>query len=173
MAITKEKKKEVVAEIKGKLKDAESVVFVNFHGLSVDEDASLRSSLKQNDCDYKVAKKTLIRIALDQSGPEGEIPSLEGEVALSFSEDQTAPAREIFNFSKTMGDKVKILGGILENKYISKEEVENLATIPAREVLYGQFVNVINAPVSGFVGVLNNTVSSFVRTLGEITKVKS
>jgi large subunit ribosomal protein L10 len=72
-----------------------------------------------------------------------------------------------------MGDKVKILGGILENKYISKEEVENLATIPSREVLYGQFVNVINAPVSGFVGVLNNTVSSFVRTLGEITKVKS
>ena len=105
MAINKDKKKEVVADIKERLKKAESVVFVNFHGLTVDEDTSLRKSLKDNECDYKVAKKTLVKIALDEAGPEGDAPELLGEVALSFGDDPTAPAREIFNFSKTRQDK--------------------------------------------------------------------
>ena len=172
MAISKNKKEAIVQNLKEELKEAEGIVFVKFRGLSVEESTDLRNTLRKENCSYKVAKKTLIKRVLDDISPQGEAPILDGEVAISYGKDQIAPARGIFAFTKKAEDKIKILGGILENKYLSSDKVISLAKIPSREVLYEQVVGTLNAPIVGFVGVLDNTVSSFVRVLNAIAETK-
>src|SRR3954471_13945752 len=111
MALTKTKKQEVVSELEQKLADAQSIVFVNFKGLTVSEVNSLRRTLQGAGVGYKVAKKTLLSRVLDGKSIEGEMPKLEGEVAIAYSSDLLAPAREVFNFSKGK-ETPKIVGGV-------------------------------------------------------------
>jgi large subunit ribosomal protein L10 len=147
MAITKEKKKEIVADLKKVIGDAKSVVFVNFHGLPVSDVSVLRRSLKTEKVGYKVAKKTLIKRVLGEQTISGTQPSFDGELALAYSDDLIAPARGIFGFQKKLDGKVSILGGIFEGRYMSKEEMTEIASIPALDVLRGMFVNIINSPI--------------------------
>ena len=150
MAITKEKKKEVLDKIKD-ITSRDSVVFVNFHGLPVTETVDMRSKLRGSGVSYYVAKKTLIKKAFDESGIKGDLPELEGELALVYADDLTAPAREIFAFQKEFDNAISILGGVFENEYLSKVEMEEIALIPGHDTLKGMFVNVINSPIQGFV----------------------
>lgn len=155
MAITKEKKKKVVEKIKDSFNDAESVVFVNFHGLGVSDTTVLRKELRSEDVGYTVAKKTLIKIALEDQKVEGEIPSLDGELAVAYSKDLIAPARGVYDFQKKHKNKIAILGGIFEGKYMNKEEMTEIASIPSKQVMYGQFVNLINSPIQRMAVVLD------------------
>jgi len=155
MAISKEKKKEIFDDIKSIIEKSKSVVFVNFHGLGVGETTELRRKLKGDDSGYFVAKKTLIKKVLEEIKPEGELPELNGELSLAYSEDLTAPARGVYEFQKSKEDKISILGGIFEGKYMDKVAMTEIASIPSTPVLYGQFVNVINSPIQGLVIALN------------------
>lgn len=153
MAITKEKKKEILDKIKD-ITLKESVVFLNFHGLPVTETTEMRSELRKSDVSYFVAKKTLVKKAFSESKVEGNLPVLDGELAVAYADDLTAPAREIFQFQKKYYDHIGILGGVFEGRYMSKEEMEEIALIPSIHVLRGMFVNVINSPIQGFAMVL-------------------
>src|SRR3989338_9916046 len=97
--LLKSKKEEMVKELGQIAEEAESVVFVNFHGISAGEETALRRDLRNENVSYKVSRKTLLKKALSGKA-EGEIPELSGEVAIAFGKDQIAPAREIFNFQK-------------------------------------------------------------------------
>lgn len=154
MAITKDKKKEILESVSQVVKDAKSVVFVNFHGLNVGDTTELRRGLRKDEIGYVVAKKTLVRKALEGVKVEGEVPKLEGELAVAYGNDLTAPAREVHEFSKEHKDNVSILGGIFEGKYMNKEEMMQIALIPSVPVLYGQFVNLINSSIQQFVSAL-------------------
>ena len=151
MAISKEKKIEIYKNLVARLKDAPSVVFVNFHGLGVSATTELRRKLRGDGVNYVVAKKTLVKRALDEIKPEGEIPSLDGELALAFSTDLTAPARGVYDFQKTHKDAMTILGGVFEGRFMDKVAMTEIAAIPSTQVLYGQFVNLINSPIQGLV----------------------
>jgi large subunit ribosomal protein L10 len=151
MAITKEKKKDILAKLKDIVKDSKSIVFLNFKGLKVEEANTLRRELEQSQVDYLVAKKTLFKKALEGSSIEGEKPDMAGELSLAYGKDPIEPARKIFSFQKKLQDKLLILGGIMEGKFIGQEEMTNIAQIPPLETLYGQFVNLINSPIQGLV----------------------
>lgn len=151
MAISKEKKEKIYKSVKEAVEKAKSVVFVNFHGLGVGETTDLRNKLREEGVKYVVAKKTLIKRALDDSKPEGEMPKLDGELALAYSEDLTAPARGVYDFQKKYKNKVAILGGVFEGKYMNQSAMTEIAAIPSTQVLYGQFVNLINSPIQGLV----------------------
>ncbi len=151
MAITKEKKKEILAKINGILGDSESVVFVNFHGLGVSETTEIRRGLKEKGVGYYVAKKTLTQKALDEAGIEGSKPELEGELGIVYGKDLIDPAREVYSFQKKLEDRIAILGGIFEGKFMNKDEMTSVAQIPGMKTLQAQFVNLINSPVQGFV----------------------
>lgn len=172
MPITKQKKEEILKGLQEKLKGAKIIIFVNFHGLNVSRASELRVILRNIGSEYTVAKKTLIKKALSQFGFEGEIPSLDGEAAMAFSEsDPIGPARELNSFAKK--NNIKILGGVFENKFIGSETVVMLANIPPREILLGQFANVINSPIQGVVGVLQGILRNFVGVLSEAQKKRS
>jgi large subunit ribosomal protein L10 len=102
-----------------------------------------------------VVRKTLAKIALKEAGIDGNLPELEGELAIVYGADLTAPAREFFNFQKKYKDNVKIIGGIFEGKYMTKEEMTGIAMIPSQQTLYAQFVNLINSPIQRFAVVLD------------------
>jgi len=156
MAITREKKKDILDKLKGILEKSKSVVFVNFHGLSVKDTTSMREKLREEGVGYFVSKKTLAGLALKESKAKGHIPSLDGELAIAFSEgDETAPARKVYDFAKGFKNNLQILGGIFDGVFKNKEEMTEIAEIPSTLVLKGMFVNVINSPIQGLVIALN------------------
>lgn len=152
MAITKVKKQEVTEKIAAALKDAASVVFVGFKGLSVGDTSAMRRSLREGGVGYYVAKKTLIRRALADQGYTGTLPELPGEIALAWSqEDPTAPARDIYEHGKKHKGALTIVGGIFDGVFADAAAMNAIATIPPVPVLRGMFVNVLNSPIQGLV----------------------
>ena len=152
MAITKAKKGEVLAKIEDALAKASSAVFVHFNKLSVADTSAMRKALKGEGIGYFVAKKTLLRRALEKRGYTGEMPELQGEIALAWSEgDATAPARGVFEHVKKHKDALAIAGGIFDSAYADAARMTEIATIPPLPVLRGMFVNVINSPIQGLV----------------------
>lgn len=147
MAITKNKKVSILEKLEKVFSEAKSVAFVNFHGLNVFGATNLRKQLRGNKVGYFVAKKTLIRKALQGKKVIGSIPELEGEVGVAWSEDLTAPAREVHAFSKTLESGIKLIGGVFEGKFMGKEDIMSIALIPSRKTLEAQFVNLINSPI--------------------------
>ena len=155
----KSKKEEMIKEFEGAIKGSESMVFVNFHGLKVSDETNLRRSLRDQGVSYKVGRKTLLKRALTGKA-KGEIPELNGEVAVAYSKDQTASAREIYGFQKTHKGMLEIIGGIFEGNFLGKDAMMEIAMIPSREVLYAQFVNLINTPIQQFVVALDQIAKS-------------
>ena len=156
--LLKSKKEEMIKELEGAIKESSTLVFVNFHGLKVSDETVLRRELRAQGVDYKLSRKTLLARAL-KGKAEGEMPELAGEVAVAYSKDQIASAREIYNFQKTHKGLLNILGGIFEGKFIGGAKMTEIAMIPSREVLYAQFVNLINSPIQRFAVVLDQIAS--------------
>lgn len=155
MAITRQKKEEVVQKMSDALGKAKTLVFANFKGLTVAEQNEMRKALRAQDVGYTVAKKSLMRRALESAGFEGEAPVLDGEIALAWSEDELAPARELKNFVEKFGEHLAFAGGVFSGKYVNKDEITAIAAIPGMESLRAQFVQLINSPIQRFAVVLN------------------
>lgn len=154
MALSKEKKGEILKKLKT-VASAKAIAFLNFHGLTVANATELRRSLKASGVNYVVSKKSLAKKALAEAGIGGELPELAGELGIAYGEDAIAPARESFAFQKKFDNKVSLLGGVFEGKFIGKEEVKAIALIPSMQTLRAQFVNLINSPIQGLVMVLD------------------
>ncbi|HUY62698.1 MAG TPA: 50S ribosomal protein L10 [Candidatus Paceibacterota bacterium] len=153
MAITKDKKRDILAKLTGAFANASSVVFVGFTKLTVADASALRKELSGAGVRYFVAKKTLIKKALGERGYAGDAPELPGEVAVAWTEgdDTTASARGIYEFGKKVKGALTFLGGVFENAFMGADAVTGIATIPPVPVLRGMFVNVINSPIQGIV----------------------
>ncbi len=153
MAITKQKKVELVALMKERLADAKSIVFVNFNALTVSETKMLRRKLFADKVGYFVTKKTLAKRVLGDLKAKGDMPEFPGQLAIAYGDDLLAPAREIYAFQKTPREKgsISIIGGIFDGKFKNQVEMLLIANIPPLQVLRGQFVNIINSPIQRFV----------------------
>lgn len=154
MAKTKEQKVAIVEKLEKALKSGSSV-FVHFSRVTVADESAMRRSLRQNSVGYFVAKKTLIRRALEKLGhAHAEVP-LEGEIAVAYGEDATAPARLVHEFGKKLTDKLAIVGGIFEGKLVGASHMTEIATIPPLKTLQAMFAQVINSPRQRFAVVLS------------------
>lgn len=165
MAITRAKKESLLKATSDALANAVSVVFVSFKGVTVHEINDLRTALRDEGVKYTVVKKTLLKKALTEKGYTGDMPELPGEVAYAYlpeGEDITAPARSLQAFVKKLQGKLVFLGGALEGRYLSQNEIVAVATIPPVSVLRGMFANIINSPLQ-----------RFAIALGEVGKTKN
>lgn len=174
MPKTKQQKKEIINQLKDDFSQAKSVVFTSYHGLTVADVEELRGKMREEDVKYGVAKKTLIKKALEDTKIKGiDVDKLEKEVAVSFGmTDEVMPARILKNFSKDH-DQIEFLGGVLEGKYIEAAEVSNLSMIPTRDELLAKVVGSIKAPVSGLVNVLKGNLRNLVYVLNAVKESKS
>ncbi len=155
MAITKQKKVEITDKVSAIIKDSSTLVFAKFKGLPVSEQTELRRALRAADVSYTVAKKTLMRRALDAAKFEGTIPELEGEIALVSGRDELAPARELAVFVKKFSEHLAFAGGVFGGKYMTAAEIKSIAAIPGMETLRAMFAQVINSPRQRFAVVLS------------------
>lgn len=155
MARTKVQKKEILEKLEGIMKDAQSMVFVNFHGLGVGDTTQVRRKLRDEKVGFFVSKKSLTKKALEGKKITGTLPELVGEVGLAYGVDLITPAREVYEFQKKFKNNISILGGVFEGKFMSKEEMLAIALIPSQKTLQAMFVNVINSPIQGFVMALD------------------
>ena len=150
-----ELKQPIVQEISENIKDAQSVVVVDYRGLTVAEDTQLRKALREAGVTYKVYKNTMIRFAAKGTEFEALEPHLEGPTALAVSkEDATAPARVLAEFAKK-ADKLELKGGVVEGTYYDAAGIGVIASIPSREVLLGRLLGSMQSPITNFARVLN------------------
>jgi len=164
MALTQEQKQKQIVDVKEKIANQKSIVFVDFNKVSSQDMFALRKNLKEEGCNLKIAKKTLIRVAFGQSNISfwNKIKSvIPGQIALVLGiKDEIAPARIANKFAKDHKD-FKILGGIFESRFIDREKVLVLANLPSRNDL-----------LSRLVGSLSSSMASFVRVLDKIKEEK-
>lgn len=155
MRPNQENKVKLVAEIKEKLQNANSVLFVDYSGLKVSEDTELRKAFRENGVEYKVYKNRLMLRALEEAGFTGFDPKeFEGTTAVAFSTDEVAPAR-IFCQKQKAFNKMDVKFGFVNGELFGKEQIISLSKIPSKEVLIAMLLGTLNAPVSALARALN------------------
>jgi len=149
-----ELKQPIVAEISEAVKDAASVVLVDYRGLTVEQDTALRKSLREAGVTYKVYKNTMMVRAFEGTDFAQLGEYLEGPSAIAISKtDATAPAREIAKFAKT-APKLEIKGGVVEGTLYDAKGMENIATIPSRDELLSKLLGSLQSPITNFARVI-------------------
>lgn len=147
MALSKEKKSELIKKYSEILDKTKTLVYVKFKGLDVKDTENLRKKLLAENISYNVVKKTLWNRAVNTKSIEGEAPLIEEEMAVIAGEDLLSPARIAHEFSKNHKGVFAILGGIFDGSFKNKESMMEIATIPSREVLISQIAFLLKAPV--------------------------
>lgn len=155
-----ELKQPIVDEITQLIDGAQSLVLVDYRGLTVDEDTRLRRSFREAGIEYKVYKNTLIKRAIAGTAFEPVTEILEGPTAIAISkEDATAPARVIFQNMKEM-PKLEVKGGMVEDKYYDAAGMEQVSKIPSRDVLLGRLFGSMQSPIANLARVINQIAES-------------
>lgn len=150
-----ELKQPIVQEIADQIKDAQSVVLVDYRGLTVEEDTQLRKQLREAGVTYKVYKNTLMNFAFKGTDFESMSSLLEGPNAIAISkEDATAPARILAKFAKT-ADALELKAGVVEGTFYDAAGIKAIASVPSREELLSKFLGSIQSPITNFARVLN------------------
>ncbi|MDD3367410.1 MAG: 50S ribosomal protein L10 [Lachnospiraceae bacterium] len=150
-----ELKKPIVDEIAEGIKDAQSVVLVDYRGLTVEQDTALRKQLREAGITYKVYKNTFMNFAFKGTDFEALAPYLEGPSAIAISTtDATAPARILYKFAKT-AEKLEVKGGVVDGVAYDAKGIAQLAAIPSREELLSKFLGSIQSPITNFARVMN------------------
>ena len=174
MPKTKEQKKEILKNLEEKISQQKATVFLDFTGLGVKKMTELRRTAKKENCELKVAKKTLIQLAVKTKNPDAgdTVRKLGGELAMVMGYgDEISPFRISQDFAKD-NKELKILGGLFEEEFIDQEKALQLAKLPSREELLAKLLSSIQAPVSNFVYTLKGNVSSIVSVLNAIKETK-
>ena len=150
-----ELKQPVVQEIAENVKDAQSVVVVDYRGLTVAEDTALRKQLRDAGITYKVYKNTMMNFAFKGTDFEQLKDVLEGPSAIAISKDDaTAPARIIAKFAKT-APKLEIKAGVVEGTFYDAKGMEAIANVPSREELLSKLLGSLQSPITNLARVLN------------------
>lgn len=144
-----QQKQQMVADLSEKLKTAAAGVFVDYCGLTVEEDTNLRNKMREAGIEYSVIKNTLTKRAANEAGYTEFDEILNGPTALALSfDDVVAPARVVAEFAKDH-DVFEIKAGFMDGRAMSLEEVTALSKIPSKDTLYAMLAGGLNATISG------------------------
>ncbi len=150
-----ELKQPVVAEIAEQVKDAQSVVVVDYRGLTVAQDTDLRKQLREAGVTYKVYKNTMMNRAFENTDFESLKPVLEGPSAIAISKDDaTAPARILAKFAKN-APKLEIKAGVVEGAFYDAAGMQAIAAVPSRDELISKLLGSLQSPITNLARVLN------------------
>lgn len=145
-----DQKKQVVEEIRSKIKDAKSIVLVDYRGLTVEEVTELRKKCTEAGVEYKVYKNTMMRFAFKEEGYEAFNEFLAGPNAIAISkEDVVAPAKITSEFAKDHKN-LEFKAGIVEGELVGIDKIKAIGELPSKEVLLTQIVIALNSPISKF-----------------------
>ncbi|MBI2588626.1 50S ribosomal protein L10 [Candidatus Saccharibacteria bacterium] len=169
MAISKDKKREVVAQVETLLKNSKMTVIAKYQGTPVKAMQSLRTQARDSDTELKVIKNRLFKQALSANETLKDVEMgqlLRGQLIYAFnSHDEVAPAQNLAQFARSNPHIEFVAALNAEGNLLSVEEVKQLASLPTKDQLRAQLVATISAPASGFVNVLSGNLRGFFNIL--------
>jgi large subunit ribosomal protein L10 len=163
----------IIKKVQERINSSSVYFFIGFNNVKSSALSDLRNQLRVVDSYVFVAKNSLINKALEDSDLKNLKDYFQGETGIIsvYNEDIVKPCKVIVDFSKE-NESFAIKGGIIEGRKISKEELESLAKLPAKEVLLAQAVSGLAAPITGFLTCLKQVILKFVWAAEEVKKVK-
>jgi large subunit ribosomal protein L10 len=168
--LNRDRKAAVIDEVAAQISGSEAVFAVDYRGISVPQAAELRTRLRDADASFRVVKNTLTERAADKAGADALKELLEGPTAMTFVRgDAAAAAKALSDFRRASGGTLlEFKGGWMNGAPLATEQIEAIAKLPTREVLYGRLVGIVAYPLSGLAGALGNLVGGLARQLQQI-----
>jgi len=145
----RDQKRNEVAELKGTFSAAKSAVVLEFKGLTVDKDTTFRKSIREGQGQYRVAKNTLLRLAVKETAFESLTPHFKGSTAVATTENDVVSLAKAVNTFLKDNPAASFKGAILDGQQVSVQEFKTIAELPSREVLIGKLLYLMQYPISG------------------------
>ena len=166
--MNRDQKAAVIEEVAGQLREADAVYAVDYRGTSVPQAAELRTRLREADTRFRVVKNTLTERAADDAGAEALKPYLEGPTALVFvNGDAAVAAKALADFRRASG-LLEFKGGWMGGEILSAEQIDAIAKLPSREVLYGRLVGMVASPITGLASAMGGLIGGLARQLQQL-----
>ena len=165
-------KEKIVEEMTDKFGRASSIFLVDFTGMDVNATTELRRNFRESNIEYRVLKNTLAKISFQHAGIEGMEEYLKGVNAYAISYDDPTLPVKIVDKNKEFREKLKLKAALFEGKVVGSDQVVTIAKLSSRAELLGQFVSMINSPMTKLAGTLNATISKLVNVLKSIEEKK-
>jgi large subunit ribosomal protein L10 len=166
--LNRDQKAAVIEEVAGQLRDADAVYAVDYRGTSVPQAAELRTRLRDADTRFRVVKNTLTERAADEAGAEALKPYLEGPTALVFVKgDAAVAAKTLSDFNRASG-LLTFKGGWMAGEVLSAEQIDAIAKLPSRDVLYGRLVGMVASPITGLASAMGGLIGGMARQLQQM-----
>lgn len=174
MAISKEKKQELVAQYQELASNSQGMILTSFSGLSVKETESLRKEVREAGGTFHVVKNTLAKLAFEQAGLELPEGALEGTTAIGFAQEGVAELAKVIVDVVRETELLKVKGGLIDGLVYDARQILRIASLPSLEVVQAQLLGLLQAPATRVAGALNGSVrqivsvvSAYAKTAGE------
>jgi large subunit ribosomal protein L10 len=173
--LNRDQKAQVIDEVAGAIQEAEAVFAVDYRGISVPQAAELRTRLRDVDATFRVVKNTLSERAADQAGADGLKELLQGPTAMTFVRgDAAAAAKALRDFRRGTGNTLlEFKGGWMNGAPLTPDEMEAIAQLPSRDVLYGRLVGMVASPLTGLAAAMGGLIGGLARQLQQIAEQKA
>jgi len=168
--LNRDQKAAVIDEVAAQISGSEAVFAVDYRGISVPQAADLRTQLRGADATFRIVKNTLTLRAVDKAGAESLKELLEGPTAMTFVRgDAAAAAKALADFRRASGGTLlEFKGGWMNGAALTSDEVDAIAQLPSRDVLYGHLVGMVASPLTGLAGALGGLIGGLARQLQQI-----
>jgi large subunit ribosomal protein L10 len=168
--LNRDQKAAVIDEVAAQISESEAVFAVDYRGISVPQAAELRTKLRDADASFRIVKNTLTERAADKAGAEALKELLEGPTAMTFVRgDAAAAAKALSDFRRASGGTLlEFKGGWMNGAPLGAPEIEAIAKLPSREVLYGRLVGMVASPLTGLVTSLGGLIGGLARQLQQM-----
>ena len=170
--MNRDQKAAAVAEIADQIRESDAVFAVDYRGISVTQIADVRTKLRESDATFRVVKNSLTERAAEDAGVEDLKALLEGPTALMFVRgDAASAAKTIATFTRET-QLLVFKGGVMDGVTLEVAQIQAISRLPSRDVLYGQLVGVVAAPITGLVRGLGGLLGGLAVALGQLQQKK-
>jgi large subunit ribosomal protein L10 len=171
--MNREQKAAAVAEIADQIKESEAIFAVDYRGISVAQAAEIRGKLREADATFRVVKNTLTERAADAAEADALKALLSGPTALTFVRGDAASAAKAISTFHKEHELLAFKGGLMNGESLEVAQIQAIAKLPAREVLYGQLVGIVAAPITGLARGLGGLLGGLAVALGQLQEKKA
>jgi large subunit ribosomal protein L10 len=170
--VERSQKKQVVSDLHQKMIESQAVVIVHYQGLTVDEITKLRRKVRDQGASFLVTKNSLAKLAVAGTNFEKLVNLLNGPTAIAYSEDPVSAAKSVVQYVNG-NDKLKILGGMVDNQVLDIKGVQDLATMPSLDELRAKIIGILSTPATRVATVLQAPATQLARLFSAYAKKDS
>ena len=166
--MNRDQKAAVIEEVAGYINEADAVFAVDYRGISVPQAAELRTRLREADASFRIVKNTLTERAADKAGADGLKEFLQGPTAMTFVRGDAAMAAKALRDFRRATQLLEFKGGWMNGAPLTPDEVDAIAQLPSRDVLYGRLVGMVASPITGLAAAMGGLIGGLARQLQAI-----